>query len=253
MTQRAGIEPRVTFPSMRQLLPTSVNNPDLAEVIAAEHRTHPAGRPWVFTNLVVALDGGIDIDGKSAQLSSDADKALFRALRAASDVLVVGASTARLERYRLPASISTPAPRLCVVSGSLDFDPTLPFLDHGLVDEANWPLIATGTAPTDDQRRRFDGRATLIELSGGAVRPKELLDHLAGRSTTRVLCEGGPRLLSQFAAAGLIDEWNLSIAPLFAGSSSARLSGGDTGAASPMTLDRLLIDGDHLFARYLTG
>ena len=66
-----------------------------------------------------------------------------------------------------------------------------------------------------------------------------------------VLCEGGPTLLRQLAAANLLDEVLLTVAPLIAGGSSAGLLAGDA-LAEPLSLSLVGIAraDDHLFLHY---
>ena len=98
---------------------------DLARLYA-----YPSG-PWLRANFVASVDGAANFDGASAGLSSDADRHVFALLRTLADVIVVGASTARAERYRpvrprelwrhLRARPATPP--IAVVSARLDLDP----------------------------------------------------------------------------------------------------------------------------------
>ena len=96
-----------------------------------------SGRPWVVVNMVSSLDGATAIDGKSSVLGDDDDLELFRALRAAADVILVGAGTARAENYgpvRLSAerverrrALGLPdVPRIAVLTGRLDLEPDAP-------------------------------------------------------------------------------------------------------------------------------
>ena len=54
---------------------------------------------WVRGNMIASVDGGATSDGKSGDLGGDGDRAVFAALREVADVIVVGASTARVENY----------------------------------------------------------------------------------------------------------------------------------------------------------
>jgi riboflavin biosynthesis pyrimidine reductase len=45
------------------------------------------------------------------------------------------------------------------------------------------------------------------------MQPADILDVLAGLGQRRVVCEGGPSLATDFAAAGVIDEYCLTVAP----------------------------------------
>src|ERR1044071_1337984 len=72
-------------------------------------------RPWLRTNFVCTVDGGAqDADGVTAALGGEADQEVFPLLRGVADVVIVGAATARVEKYG-PAGKP-----LALVSRSLD-------------------------------------------------------------------------------------------------------------------------------------
>src|SRR5258706_6627171 len=50
--------------------------------------------------MIASVDGAIMVDGRSGGLSGPADRLVFSVLRSLADVIVVGAGTARAERYR---------------------------------------------------------------------------------------------------------------------------------------------------------
>jgi riboflavin biosynthesis pyrimidine reductase len=66
-----------------------------------------------------------------------------------------------------------------------------------------------------------------------------------------VLCEGGPHLLGELAAAGLLDELCLTISPLLAGPGPFRITAGAPFPARPMTLAHVVEADDFLFCRYV--
>ncbi|MGI9615564.1 MAG: dihydrofolate reductase family protein, partial [Acidimicrobiales bacterium] len=66
---------------------------DPRSAVAAEERPGRPERPWVYTNMIASADGGTAVDGLSGQLGGAGDKAMFGALRAVADVILVGAST----------------------------------------------------------------------------------------------------------------------------------------------------------------
>src|SRR5258708_36565463 len=84
--------------------------------------------------MVTSTDGAATVDGMSGGLSGPADRMVFTVLRSLADVILVGARTARVERYRpVPAApiwtalrpAGNPLPRIAVVTGSLDLDSRL--------------------------------------------------------------------------------------------------------------------------------
>ncbi|MFC7752975.1 dihydrofolate reductase family protein [Tsukamurella soli] len=92
--------------------------------------------------------------------------------------------------------------------------------------------------------------ATVIPAGAGRVDPTRVLADLHTRGLTRVLVEGGPGLLAQLAAAGLLDEYCQTVAPLVVGGDGTRTTRGPvaTGRWEPV---HLLADGDgYLYGRW---
>lgn len=238
--------------------------------IAAERRERDDGRPWVFSNMVSTIDGAATVDGRSGDLGGDGDRAVFSALRAEADVILVGAETVRAEGYRLarpPGEVAAAArrrrgqaerPRLCIVTRRPDLGGTPPLLAEvgaAGADAESWqrPLVATiaASAGEDSAHRRagFD----VLDVGTDSVDLARLIEELGRRGLQRVLCEGGPTLLGQLGAAALVDEWNFTLAALVAGGTSVRPVHSEGSLDAELTMDRLLLDDDgNMFARYLT-
>ena len=181
-------------------------------------------RPWVLLNMVASIDGAAALDGLSGGLSGSADKAMFAALRAQADVILVGAGTANAERY---GRARRSGARIAVVSGSLSVDPDLPLFDAPAEPAAvPLPLIVTTSSAGAADAARFDGRAELLRLGEGSVDLPAALEWLGARDARVVLCEGGPVLNASLIAADLVDEINLTHAPLAVGSAAPRIAAG---------------------------
>ena len=88
-------------------LPPAPGEPDLVALCSDRSAAPRAGldaadpsRPWVRVNMVTTVDGQVVGEtGLSRAISSPADKRVFGVLRALADAVVVGAGTARAERY----------------------------------------------------------------------------------------------------------------------------------------------------------
>lgn len=240
---------------------------DIDERVGAEPRTHRDGRPWVFSNMVTTIDGAATVDGRSAGLGGPGDRSMFSALRAEADVIVVGAQTVRDERYRLvraPRSVGQrlrsergqhARARLCIVTRSTELTGGPPLLDElppsrGTAEPWERPLVATvdhGGEPA------FDERFDVLRLGAESVDLVRLVDELGRLGLRRILCEGGPSLLAQFAAAGLVDEWNFTVAPVVAAGAAARPVHSADAVGQRLRLDRVFAHDDGtLFTRYLT-
>jgi len=239
---------------MRQIFASSdLNESDLAGLYA-----YPDG-PWLRANMVSSADGAAMVEGLTSGLSSLADRRLFALLRTLADVIVVGAATVRAEKYKpvRPHELwpdlrpgRTPTPPIAVVTARLDLDPSSPVIDMA-PPSARTIVITTAQAPAD-RRAALQERADVIVAGQETVDLKAAVGALAERGHRRMLTEGGPRLLAQIAAAGLLDELCLTIGPLLAGPGADRILAGQeaTASAQPLTLAHVLEDNGFLFCRY---
>ena len=77
------------------------------------------------------------------------------------------------------------------------------------------------------------------------------VEELTARGFGRLLCEGGPGILAQVVAAGLLDELCLTLSPmLVAGASQRILQGPPMSVPSELRLARVLENEDFLLLRY---
>lgn len=233
---------------------TSGSPIDPLDLVLSDERSLP-DRPWVMLNMISTLDGATASEGKSTSLGDEDDKAVFYALRAVADVIVVGAATVAAEDYR-PVSLDekrrrirsekgkAPAPTLAIVSGRLSIDPEARVFS----DPEYKPLIITGTQANPSKLLMLGDAADVAILDD--LGPKSIVGHLGAAGV--VLLEGGPSLNAQFAAAGLLDEVNLTIAPMILAGESKRITSG-TEIEPPlgMRVDRVLQGDRALFVRYL--
>jgi riboflavin biosynthesis pyrimidine reductase len=194
----------------------------------------PQPRPRILLNMVSTVDGHATLRGRSGPISSVIDRAMFHALRAPADAVMAGAGTIRTERYgRLIRSPETralrghrglsPEPLAVVVTASLNIDPTVPLLAE---EESRLVLL------TPSERELEGARASVsyvrCERNGQldlAAAMQELHDRFGVRL---LLCEGGPHLACELAAASLLDELFLCLSP--------RLGGGDRGAHAALRI-----------------
>ena len=230
---------------MRRLRPDPADQVDLRSAYAIG----PAR--YVRANFVSSLDGAVTIEGKSAPLSSQADRELFHLLRAMTDVVLVGAGTARAENYggARPRDDGH-VPPIAVVSKSLDLDPR----SRLFTDTRVPPVVITCGASPALRRKELADAADVIVAGDTDVDLSTALDELASRGLGRVLCEGGPHLLGSIAAAGLLDELCLTLAPVVAGGNAGRIVAGYLpDVVEPMHLRHVLVDDGHLFLRYSTA
>jgi riboflavin biosynthesis pyrimidine reductase len=254
--------------------------PRLARLYGPLHMPGNRARPHVIGNFVGTLDGivslaepghasGGDISGRNPQ-----DRMLMGVLRAVADAVIVGAGTLEVDRrhvwtaermvpalageYRaLRAARGKNGPqRVVVVSGSGRLDLGLPVFASGEMRA----LIVTSSAGAKRLRRQRVPGAVEIRAAGGSAA-------LSGAAVVRAvrrawgsglyLIEGGPRLLGDFFADGVLDEQFLTLAPQVAGriAGDRRLSlvmGRTFAPRNPLwgSLVDLRRGDSHLFLRY---
>lgn len=219
---------------------------------------YPRGRsdrPWVMANFVVTIDGAAVVDGGSTAINDEDDQKMFAAMRAVPDFILVGANTLRVENYkptglderrrqaRLDARLEE-TPHLVTLSRSLDFDPGAPAFG----DPENRVTILTDQDAPDDRFAELSEVADVVRLR--STDAEDILHYM--RMAKVVLCEGGPGLMGQLIAAGLVDEMALTMSPMLVSGEAPRISRGPV-AEPPldMRLDRVLYGDRSLFLRYL--
>ncbi|MDX6718388.1 MAG: hypothetical protein QOJ63_642 [Solirubrobacteraceae bacterium] len=215
----------------------------------------PQGRPFVALNMVATVDGRASVAGRTAPISSVADRQLFMALRTSVDAVMVGAGTARTERYgrlvrdprrrelRAAAGLE-PDPLAIVVSARLDLPADLPLLR----DAASRIVVITAS---EASLAPCPARVEYLRS-----RPVDLADALARlrreHGVRSILCEGGPNLNASLFAEGLVDELFLTTVPKLAGRAGALTISGEAPLGEPLDARLLWLlerDGE-LFARY---
>jgi riboflavin biosynthesis pyrimidine reductase len=234
------------------LLPRPIDDLDddgATALVLGEHRSPTGDRPWLAVNMVATADGAIAVGGRSGPLGGPADKLVFHTLRAAADVVLVGAATVRAEGYgpARPRPDGSPGPRIAVVTRSGDLDPSARLFSGGD------PIVVTCDACPDDRRAALEEVADVVVAGAAVVDPAVAVDALAERGARVVLCEGGPTLNGQLIGAGLVDEWCLTVSPLLTAGDAKRAAVGP--AADPpagLALERVLVDDEGmLLLRYV--
>ena len=241
---------------MRMILPSPGGELDLLGL--AEAYAYPREQ-WLRANFVSSADGAAYVDGLSGGLSSAGDKQVFGILRVLADVVLVGAGTARAEEYKparqRPSLASLragrpAAPPIALVTRTLGLNLASPLFTEAPPDART---IVITCAASDGELRAQTAKVADVIVAGD-----ELVDLAAARGALeerglrRVLCEGGPRLFGDLAAAGLVDELCLSLSPMLAGPGAARIiDGAQLDAARPLALTQVLAaDDGFLFCRY---
>jgi riboflavin biosynthesis pyrimidine reductase len=209
-------------------------------------------RCWVRANMIASLDGAATFDGRAGGLAGAGDRALFKVMREAADVILVGAGTVRAEQYS-GAQLSVAArqrrqdrgqsevPPIAVVTASGALEPQSRLFTRTEVP----PLIFTSEVSCAATRDRLQGQGEVIDASASdpiLVDPATTLAELARRGLYRVLCEGGPTLLGDIVAHGLLDELGLTISPMLVAGGAHRIMVSKTAVATNLRITHILTD-----------
>jgi riboflavin biosynthesis pyrimidine reductase len=244
----------------------------------------PDGRPYVIGNFVSTVDGVVSYSvpghagGGDISGHDEPDRFIMGLLRASADVVMAGSGTLHAtapEHLWIPECIYPQAaelyrdfrrnvlekpayPRTVIVSasGAVDLERTA----------FRTPSIATEIITTAKGRARLAaagaGRLGAVEVTAltdaDTIAPAAMLRYLRMvRGARLLLHEGGPTLFGEFVAAGLIDEFFLTVAPQIAGRASGHsrpgmISGTEFSPATAPWLRILSVKqcGDHLYLRY---
>lgn len=221
--------------------------------------------PWLRANMVVSADGAASLAGRSEGLSGPADRLVFSVLRSLADVVLVGAGTARVERYRPAAERDiwpalrdgrAPTPPIAVVTRDLNLDPDGPLLVSAPARSRT--IVLTTAAAPGTRRAAVARHADLVVAGEGRLTPAAVIGALAERGYRRLLTEGGPNLLAQFTDAGLLDDLCLTVSPVLEGGRAGRIlmapgraEQAGPGAGARLRLAHVLEDRGALLCRYL--
>ena len=237
-------------------------------------------RPTIVANFVSTLDGAVALgpgepNAGGGEISgfSESDRFMMSLLRAAADVVVVGAGTVRVgrrhiwtARYVEPGLADSlaawrselglaPQPTTIVVTASGSLDST----HAGLNDPEVPVIVATTRAGAANLAKLRLPRGMRVEIAGDEehVSAAAVLEVVRGAGARLALCEGGPHLFGELLSAHLIDELFLTLAPQVVGRDAAArrlalVEGTSFGEGRDRwaTLSWVRRAGDDLFLRY---
>ena len=207
--------------------------------VVAEHVALPDSRPtdraFVRLNMITSVDGGTVVAGVSGGLGNRDDHAVFAALRAGADGVLVGLGTVLAEHYHEP---DPPQLQLYVVSDTADVSGAPDLFASGRATM----VLPTSVGPVPD------GVPELRAGDGEFVDLDAVITALAGQV---LVAEGGPTLAGLLAARGLVDEFFVTIAPRVIAGDSARVAHGPEASPALWELEHGFVDDDgFLFLRY---
>jgi len=184
-------------------------------------------RPYTLLSCCVSIDGYIGNAASRLLLSNEADFDRVDAVRASCDAILVGAETVRVDNPRLlvrsqarrdeRASRGLPvSPMKVTVTRRADLDAGADFFSAGEAEK----LVYCATSRVEDARARL-GPAAIVVDGGDNVEMRTLSTDLAGRGVERLMVEGGGTVHTQFLTEDIVDELQLTVAPVFVGDSDA--------------------------------
>jgi 5-amino-6-(5-phosphoribosylamino)uracil reductase len=184
-------------------------------------------RPYTLLSCCVSIDGYIGNAASRLLLSNDADFDRVDAVRASCDAILVGAETVRVDNPRLLVRSQTrrakragrglPAsPMKVTVTRRAELDARADFFRLGDAEK----LVYCASARVDMAQERLGPVATVVD-GGDTVEMRKLSTDLAARGVDRLMVEGGGTVHTQFLTEDIVDELQLTVAPVFVGDSEA--------------------------------
>lgn len=177
-------------------------------------------RPYLALKLAVSVDGRIaPAEGQRVWLTGAASRREVHRLRAGFDAILVGTRTWEADDPMLTARGAV-VPRVPPAAVLLDrcgrASPGLRALQGGPGPRA---VVATAPDRAADLGRRLAGCADVVAVPVGetGLDLAVLMDTLAERGMTSVLCEGGGVLAASLLREGLADRLYLFVAPVVIG------------------------------------
>ncbi|HEX6762927.1 MAG TPA: dihydrofolate reductase family protein [Gaiellaceae bacterium] len=184
-------------------------------------------RPYTLLSCCVSIDGYIGNAASRLPLSNDADLERVDAVRASCDAILIGAETVRIDNPRLlvrsrvrrdeRASRGLPeSPIKVTVTRRAELDARAAFFNVGETEK----IVYCASRSAADARRRLGPVATVVD-AGDDVEMRTLSSDLATRGVDRLMVEGGGTVHTQFLTEDIVDELQLTVAPVFVGDSGA--------------------------------
>jgi riboflavin biosynthesis pyrimidine reductase len=241
---------------------------------ALEHIYGPLGfgEQVIYSNFVMSLDGVVTLGSSTSAGSvisgrNQADRFLMGLLRACADAVLLGAGTLRAT----PGHLWTPghifpdeAKSFAELRAALGRkpQPRLVLLTTGAVDPSHPAIVAGATILTSAEgaaelKRVLPGTCDVITAGErGEVDMVQAVAELRSRGHDVILTEGGPHVVGELVARGLLDEAFITVSPVLAGRDGEQRLGMIAGAEllpDHGVWSRLLSvrrHGDFLFTRY---
>ena len=219
-----------------------------------EFPTPPGPLPYLIANMIMTQNGEATIDGRAATIGTSVDALVLTRLRAAADVLLIGAGTmetddvgAALPEPEIARRIATGRPgRLlaAVLASHLAWDEAV--LSRRFFSDARFDkVVITGDRASPEEVRRIEARGVkVLRVKSGPDGPPDVhaaLEALRLWGARLVLSEGGPRVLGSLLRAQVLGEYFLTTSPSVTGETGAPrpIVGPVTSGDRPIVLARV--------------
>ena len=178
------------------------------------------GLPFVTFKAAVSLDGKVAAAGGDARwISSSESRRRVHGMRAAADVVMVGAGTVRRDDPRLTVRDAAGDDPVRVVISRHGEIPLEAALVAG--DDGPQTIVVAESVDAGQEAALRERGVEVIETGEAGLDAG--LRALAQRGLLDILCEGGPGLAGALVAAGLVDRACLFVAPVLIGRGAPEL------------------------------
>ena len=179
-------------------------------------------RPYTLLSCAMSIDGYIGGVGSRVLLSNEQDFDRVDAVRASCDAMEsierrdYALAEVRVDDPRLVPRRGAASPLKVTVTRRAELDAGARFFTTGGAEK----LVYCATPGLDGARERLGSVATVVD-GGDTVDMRMVSRDLAARGVGRLMVEGGSAVHTQFLTADLVDELQLTVAPVFLGDSAA--------------------------------
>jgi GTP cyclohydrolase II len=191
--------------------------------------TAPARRPYVVLKYAQTVDGRIATRrGDARWISSEPERRISHALRAACDAVLVGIGTALTDDPQLTVRmVPGPSPLRVILDSTLRLPASARVLDDGAAT-----AVITTARSSEERRAELRARSIGVHVVEAGPRGVDLpaaLEALHALGVRSLLVEGGARVITSFFAGKLVDRLVVGIAPTILGAGIEAV--GDLGVA----------------------
>jgi 3,4-dihydroxy 2-butanone 4-phosphate synthase/GTP cyclohydrolase II len=177
----------------------------------------PVDRPYLVLKYAQTIDGRIATrTGDAKWISSDDERRISHALRAACDAVLVGVGTVIQDDPQLTVRMVPGAsPHRVVLDSTLRVPPSAKVLEA----DAPTTILSTDRSPGDRRAmlRARDVKVRLVAPGPDGVEVKAGLAALRDDGVESLLVEGGAKVITSMLGAGVVDRLIVGVAPTIIG------------------------------------